>query len=659
MRDGVTFLLALIAMAPQSTVVATTPSQNLAGQPEPVAETRKLLADTKAQVRLRAALALAPLPDAEAIGVLIELLAELAPDERRQAEQTLQLLAGDWAPNPQVAGEDELSRKIRRAAWAAWWKTMDGPALLAAFRQRTLSKEELAAARALIQQLGDKSVAARDRAVAALVAQGTKVIGLLRDAAKNSDVEQARRAGFCLQQIALKEAKDKLPLAAPRLLAARQPAGASAALLAYLAFADDRVMKDEIGKALVSLARAADKVDPALVEGLDDQLPVRRVMAAATLASTGGPAYLAAVRKLLRDVDSEVRLHVAEALVSAHDKEAVPTLIELLAEFPRAQLGDAEDLLYRLAGAKSPTVPWGVDDAATRKTFRAAWQAWWKEHGAALNMAELDKTRPGGLTLVVEKVGRGAVGAGFDTRLVALDRNGQARWQIDNLKNVYDFQLLPGDRLLLAEYSARRITERDFKGNVLWEVGDLPGSPINVQRLADGNTFIATFGPINLNTPLAEVDSAGKTVASFSVPGVAAKPNLAHQLIAARKTADGKMVCLMFDTSCIWLDATGKELKRFLLPLTKGVPAFFKGIDVTPNGNVLLSHVDGTVVECDMDGKIVWEAKAAGFRPSRLANGNTLVVSPGGGVVELDPAGQRVWSYDPPAGYEVLRARRQ
>jgi hypothetical protein len=656
MRMPVHFLLALIALVVPSAAAQQGPG---GGQPEVPVQTRKALADPKPEVRLRAALALAPLPDAEAIGVLIDLLAELAPEERHQAEQSLQQLAGDWAPNPQVSGEDEVSRKIRRAAWAAWWRALDGPALLAALHARTLSKEDLPVAQALVERLRDQSGAERDRAAAALIAQGSKVIGLLRAAAKSADAEQVRRVDFCLQQIALKEAKEKLPLAAPRLLAARQPAGASQALLAYLPYTDDRRMKDEIGKALASLMRAAGKADSALFQALDDSLPVRRIAAAATLASAADSTYWPAVRKLLRDVDPEVRLHIAVALVRAHDKEAVPALIEQLGEFPRAQLGEAEDLLDRLGGAKSPLVPRGADDAPTRMRLRAAWQAWWKEHGAGVNMAELDKSRPGGLTLVLEKVGRGVAVRDFDTRLVALDRNGQPRWQIDNLNNVYDFQLLPDERVLLAEYTGKRITERDLKGNILWEVKDLPGSPINVQRWANGNTFIATFGPIKLSSPLMEVDSKGKTVASFSVPGGAAMPNLAHQLIAARKTADGNIVCLMFDTSCVWLDPTGKELKRFFLPQTKGVSVFLKGIDVTSQGNVLVSHSDGTVMEYDMDGKTVWQASAGGHRPSRLANGNTLVVSPGGGVVELGPAGERVWNYDPPADFEVLRARRQ
>ena len=82
--------------------------------------------------------------------------------------------------------------------------------------------------------------------------------------------------------------------------------------------------------------------------------------------------------------------------------------------------------------------------------------------------------------------------AGGD-RLVAVDRTGQVRWQMDQLDHPIDFQLLPGDRVLIAEYYGNRVTERDFRGKILWEV-NLPGFPINVQRLANGNTFIGLYG---------------------------------------------------------------------------------------------------------------------------------------------------------------------
>src|SRR5262245_16686723 len=68
---------------------------------------RKLLTDSQPKVRLRAALALVPQADEQVMGVLIDLLADLLGDERRQAENALRELAGEWSPSPNLAGDDE------------------------------------------------------------------------------------------------------------------------------------------------------------------------------------------------------------------------------------------------------------------------------------------------------------------------------------------------------------------------------------------------------------------------------------------------------------------------------------------------------------------------------------------------------------------------
>jgi hypothetical protein len=107
-------------------------------------------------------------------------------------------------------------------------------------------------------------------------------------------------------------------------------------------------------------------------------------VAAEVLAGLRDVAHLPALRKLLHDPDSAVRLSVAVALVRAGDREAVPALIELAA----GQAWQAEDILRQLAGPKAPKAgPTG--DAAARERHCAAWQAWWKEHGPTVDLAQL------------------------------------------------------------------------------------------------------------------------------------------------------------------------------------------------------------------------------------------------------------------------------
>src|SRR5207302_5639592 len=145
-------------------------------------------------------------------------------------------------------------------------------ALLAAFRQRTLSKKEAVAVQALIDQLADKSFAKRERASVDLIAQGSKVVGLLRATADSPDNEQKRRVELCLKEITLHAAKDRLPLCAPRLLAVRKPEGATEILLGYLAFTEDRLMTAEIVKAATVLVLAGGTADVAVLDALHDEL---------------------------------------------------------------------------------------------------------------------------------------------------------------------------------------------------------------------------------------------------------------------------------------------------------------------------------------------------------------------------------------------------
>jgi HEAT repeat protein len=609
-------------------------------QPEPQAAVRKLLRDPKPVVRLRAALALAQADDVEAIPVLIDLLADVAAPERQKIEEKLQELAGEWAPNPSLGGDDEISRRIRRDAWAGWWRNTDGPALLDEFRRRTLTPANHARITAFIEKLGDEEFEARQRAATDLVAFGSLALPLLRKATQSTDLERARRAEECVKEII--DHGKPLPHVAPRLLALRKPAGAVEALLDYLPYAEEDAVAD-VQSALATLCLRDGKPDPALVKALEDKDSSRRCVAAEAIIHGGLPGERDAIVRLLRDSDPVVRLRVALALAARRDRMAIPVLIESLAEEPTYWSANAEDLLYRLAGDKAAALRGDLTpDQAGRRKHRDAFAAWWKEAGETVDLSVLEEgpQRQLGYTLLVEANGNAG-------RVLEMGRDGKPRWIITELNFPVDAHVLDGNRVLIAEYHGQRVTERDLKGKIIWKKDNLGSTPTNAQRLPNGNTFIATVNQLMI------VDRSGAMVWSHPFPG----------LEAAAKARDGTIVCLTSDQNCVVLTAAGKEIRRF--PAPRNPSSWPSGIDLLANGHILISHPFGGngqdyVTEVTREGKTVWQAKAPTgcTTATRLPNGHTLLAcQPQMTVTEVDCTGKVV--KEDKYGFMVWRARRR
>jgi hypothetical protein len=580
--------------------------------------------------RVRAAMTRAKANDAEAIPVLIDLLGQLPPAQLRPIEELLTQLAGEWTPTMNVQGEDDIARNIRRDVWAAWWRNTNGKALLAAIHKHVLSATDRATIRDLLGKLADKEVASREEAGQKLFAFGRRGLPQLHEAVKNANPEVSRRVQELIERIE-RDSTNDLPLAAIRLLGLRKPDGAVEALLAYFPFAEEEARLAEVRKSLGTLALREGKPDPALVAALADSQPFVRSIAAEALIQGGGAPGRAATRKLIKDTVPAVRLRVALALAIAKEREAVPVLIDLLAVLPDDDVGSVEDALQQLAGDSAPKVSLGTNKDE-RKKCRAAWADWWKTNEKRVDLARLTVRSWYGHTLLCD------FGA---NRVLEVDRHGKERWAITNLQGPMDAVVVAGNRVLIAEFHGNRVTERDFKGKIVWEKQGLQGRPINVQRLRNGNTFIAT------NVQVLEVDRAGKEVYSFNV----------RVIMGAYRTRDGNIVCLDRFNQCTLMDKTGKKLKSFAVNTRR---VNYGGLDVLPNGHVLIGEMQrGKVAEYDGDGKSVreWDVQLA-QSVSGLPNGHVLVSSQNrGGVVELDRAGKVVWEYKSPS--QIFRARRR
>jgi outer membrane protein assembly factor BamB len=240
-----------------------------------------------------------------------------------------------------------------------------------------------------------------------------------------------------------------------------------------------------------------------------------------------------------------------------------------------------------------------------------------------------------GYTLLVEAPQKGNGG-----RVQEIDRTGKQRWIIEGLKEPKDAHIVAGNHVLIAESGANRVSERDFKGTIIWQK-EMPTTVINCQRLINGNTFVA------MDKSLAELDRRGQIVWQMQYPRVD----------AAFKGNDGVITILTRDNRVIRITPNGQELKNFGCKRKDDEPG---GIDVLSNGRIIVSEpTNNTVSEYDTQGNLLWSAAAEGIASAtRLPTGHTLVASlENAKVVELDRGGKVVWEHK--SDWGEARARRR
>jgi hypothetical protein len=528
----------------------------------------------------------------------------------------LLLVGSSSAADADSAADEDLLRAAHVPA--------DGPGLLAFFRRRTPDAQTRSRVEALIAQLGSSAFARREQASRELVSLGPLATALLRKAMRHADLEVRRRAEQALERIE-RGTDPAVRVAAARLLGRLKPEETAEVLLGYLPSAEDEAVAEEADFALAAVAVRDGETDPALVHALTDKDAIRRGAAAAALCRADCRQQMPAVRRLLRDPEPHVRRQVALALVETHDKDAVPVLIALLSELDPAEAGRVEEVLLRMAADKAPRGSLEGDGAA-RRSYRQAWEAWWTRHGRGVDLANVEGLgRALGYTLIAQ------LSSGGDGRVQEVDQGGKTRWQIDGVQYPVDAQAIDAERVLIAEYSGRRVTERNHKGEILWQT-PITGMPVSARRLANGNTFIATRSRVY------EVDRAGTECWAVET---------AQTLVAASPLRDGGFAVVCSNGEYQRLDRKGEVVKSFR------VGAFRRStlgmhIQVLPNGHVLVPlYTANCVVEYDGEGKQVWSVQA--YRPTcaqRLPNGHTLFSSRMTSVVvEVDRKGREVWNH--------------
>jgi HEAT repeat protein len=581
---------------------------------------RPLLKDSKPTVRMFAALSLTELHDAEAMTVLIDLLADLPPEGRRRVEEYLAELAGEWAvKTPQ--GGDAVSGRLRRELWSAWWNTLDDKQLLEEFRSRTLTEEERSRALGLIEKFKDASPDVRTKAMEDLIGMGPRTASLLRQILERRDTgstsdRQMEWARQCLTAIEGTSSKP-LPEAATRLLALRRPRGTVETLVAYIPFAESETISTQIIDVLANAGCSGGKGDPALLRALEDKVSVRRAAAAVALCKGKANEELPAVRKLLTDADTTVRLQTAVALAHQGDKSAVPVLIALLADLPLDQVWEAEDILTTLAGDKAPNKHVG-SDKASRTASIDAWKAWWKKEEKNVDLAKLNDTeRASSLLLAVD------MQAG---KVMEVSREGRVRWQFQGPQWPWDAVVCRNGNIFVTQQNNNQVAMWSRQGKELWTKPC--NMPFYCQQLRNGNLFVVCRQQIS------EFDINGKEVSTQQ------HANL-NWIVGGYKFPNGHIGLVTQQGQYIRLDAAGKQVKTYQLNLPGCVAM---NAEVLPGDRVVTSLNINRVAEYDDKGKSVWECNVVNPAvPHRLPNGHTLVAQNGmNHLYELDRKGKIV-----------------
>ncbi len=531
-------------------------------------------------------------------------------------------LLGERALRLDVPLSDEDRTLLRNAVGAS-----DAAAAATLLRQRTLNDDDRRHLEALVTLLDNKSFTVRQDAAKKLVDLGTPALPFLRAALQDKGLEMTRRVENCIKEIE-KGPGPALPLAAIRLLTRRHPPEAVQVLLDYVPFADDAVVEQEVVHCLATLAALEPKVSVALTSATRDELPSRRSVAALVLGLVGDKEQCSQARALLQDADPTVRLRAAQGLLRAKDRSAVPALLALLGDAPLPIATQAEEMLRAIGGAKAPLLS-TADGDEERKKAADAWATWWRDNGNEIDLAALAQGASYlGVTLVAELTSTNGTGG---NRVYEFGSDGKPRWEIKDLQFPIDARWLRGDHVLVAEYNAQRVLERDRGGALVWQ-HKVNGNPVSCQRLANGNTLIATY------THVLEVTPAGREVYNHPVNVLVG----GQQMYNALKLRNGTIACVT-GGSLVLLDVSGKKIKD----ITLGNNNFnWAGVEELPGGKFLVALMGtGKVMEVNADGKTTWDAAVPGCcHAVRLANGNTLVACmQQQKLVEINRSGKVVW----------------
>jgi len=493
----------------------------------------------------------------------------------------------------------------------------DGNSLIQFLARRSEDKADPIQIKALITKLGDDNFDIREQTSATLNAIGISALPDLKVASKSSDVEISRRAKDCIQKI--EEGSRKFVVTASiRLLGTKKPEGALLALINYSQFSELDQTTEDLIYAITATGSENGTPSKIILEAIRGDKPLAKTICAEALANINPDLFKKEALHLLNSDEPRVRYKIALAFAKLGDKRSIDPLVSSISSVSQWESSLLDHLLRKLLPSNIPPV--GLSQPELQKEW-------------AKRTADTSKIPEALLAFSAKNFGKTLIVLLDAGRMIMLDSHNNILWKIDNLQFPLDAQILPDEKVLVAEHQGNKVTERNKKGEIIWEK-KIDG-PLAVQKLEDGSIFIASKSNVVF------VDPKGKEISEFTPPN--------NEPIMKANIASNGDICLVLSTlqgnaKFVRFDKNKKQVTSYDIDVrTSGGK-----VDILPNGNSLITEVYGNrVIEFNNEGKEVWHFECEQpVAAVRLPNGNTLVTSMTQmKALEIDPKGKEIWSY--------------
>jgi outer membrane protein assembly factor BamB len=478
----------------------------------------------------------------------------------------------------------------------------------------------------LLVQLGSNLYDERETAMMRLTALPNLATELLHAAVASDDAEVAWRSKLLLERSQMiHEANYASVLQLISLMEFKDLAQESLFVLKQMN--DPAKFKREFFAALAATASPADL--EFLREQLRDPSPLVQ------------EAALYAMRKLQVDnlkqdflqisesptANEFVRLQATYGLADLNDRNCLTSLLNLLSSTDVVVRVRANAALVALTQQDLQFVAYGDDKDRIEKTEQ--WGSWLKEHG---DTVELHLPLEEFLRQHSYLNGNTLIAQGYSNRVVELDPADKVVWEYE-VQAPWSAEKLASGNVLIAAYRDNKVIEVDMNKKVVWECEAV--NVLNAKQLDNGNILMCLYS----GSKVQEVNRDKKVVWEYQAD---------TSLADAIRLPNGNTI-IATNRGVTEIDPKGAQVWDY--PASQAY-----GVSITPSGTLLISQLDGNVVELDRESKkVVWRyATASPVDAFRLANGNTLVTN-ASDTVEVDPEGKVLWKY---AGANYGSARR-